>query len=130
MDKEEEISAKLINVHNENELGVTCVSFKWNSSKETMNAIRINYCNKEDLRFEVLKGVSVNDVVEHEHELASMKKILGDVEVNQRNLCVGIEQVKGKNKKSGARERIDKDKSWNCMRLYRRKIIREKCCVE
>ena len=71
MDDEEEIIAKLLNVCNENELGIIFVSFKWTSSKVIINAIRINYCNKQDLRFEVLRGISVKDAVEYERELAS-----------------------------------------------------------
>ena len=33
IDKEEDISKKLINIFNDNELGTKCVSFKWISSK-------------------------------------------------------------------------------------------------
>ena len=55
-----------------------------------MNAIRMNCCSKEDLRSEALKGISIKDIVEHEHELASVKEMLGNAEVNQRNLFLGM----------------------------------------
>ena len=60
-EEEEEISAKLINVWDENELGIKFILFKWTSSTWILNAIRMDCCNKEDLRFEVLKGISVRD---------------------------------------------------------------------
>ena len=60
----------------------------------------MNYYDKEDLIFEVLTGISVKDATEHERELASVKEMLGNGEVNQRNLFVEIEQVTGKNEKS------------------------------
>ena len=100
MDKEEEISAKLTNEHDENELGIKFVSFKWTYAKGIMNATRMDYCNKEDLRFEVLKVMSVNDAVEHEHELESAKEMLGNAEVNQIKVFVGIEQEAGKNEQN------------------------------
>ena len=96
MHKEEEISAKMTNEHNENELGIKFVSFKWTSAKGTMNAIRIKYHNKDNLRFKVLIGMDINDTIEDEHELASMKEMLKNVEVNQRKVFVGIEQGTGK----------------------------------
>ena len=89
MDKEEVISAKLVNVHNENELGVKFISFKWNSSTGIMNAIRMKHCNKECLRFEMMKGINVKDTVEHEHELESAKETPGNTEFNQRKLFLG-----------------------------------------
>ena len=60
------------------------MSFKWNSAKGIINAIRMNYYAKEDLRFEVLKGISVSDSVEHECDLASVKEMLQNVEVNKK----------------------------------------------
>ena len=57
----------------------------------------MNYCDKEDLRFEVLKGISVHGTMEHEYELESTKEMLVSVEVNQRTIFVGIEQGIGKN---------------------------------
>ena len=65
MDKGKEISTELLNLCNENELGIKFVSIKCTSSTVIINVIRINYCNKEDLRFEVLKGISVKDIVEY-----------------------------------------------------------------
>ena len=44
----------------------------------------MNYHNKEDLRFEVLKGISAHYSMEHECKLASVKEILGNIEVNQK----------------------------------------------
>ena len=48
----------------------------------------------------MLKRISVNDAVEHEYELASTKEILGNTEVNQRKMFIGIEQGTGKNKQN------------------------------
>ena len=45
MDNEKEISAKLLNVLNENEFGIKFVSFQWTSSKGITNTMRVNYCN-------------------------------------------------------------------------------------
>ena len=73
MDEKEEISTKTTNDDNENELGIKCVSFKWTSAKDITKTTRMNYCDKEDLRFEVLKGISINDVSPYEHDLASVK---------------------------------------------------------
>ena len=42
MDKEEEISEKLLNVFNENELGIKCVSFQWTSSTRIINVMRMH----------------------------------------------------------------------------------------
>ena len=92
MDEEEDISAKMINECNENELGIKFVSFRWTSAKGITNAIRMNYCNKDDLRFEVLIGKIINDTIEHDCELVSVKETLKNVEVNQRIFFVGIEQ--------------------------------------
>ena len=99
MDKEEQLSAKLTNVCNENELCIKCVSFKWASAKGMMNATRTNHCNKKDLRFEVLKVINVNEVAEHEHEIASAKEMLGNAEANQRKVFLGTEQRAGKMKR-------------------------------
>ena len=82
MEKEEEISKKLINVFNENELGMKHVSFKCKSSAGTTNALRMNRHIKDDLCFEVLKGINARDKMDHECELASTKEILANVEVN------------------------------------------------
>ena len=82
MNKEEEISAKLLNAHDGNKLGIKFFSFKWTSSTEIKNAIKMNYFNKEDLSFEMLKGISVKDTVGHECETSIAKEILGNVEVN------------------------------------------------
>ena len=56
---------------NENELGIKYVSFQLTSSKVITTTTRMNYHNKEDLRFEVLKGVIVHYTMEYECELAS-----------------------------------------------------------
>ena len=50
--------------------------------------------------FDILKGISVNDTIEYECELGSVKWMLGNVEVNQRKMFVGIEQVTGKNEEN------------------------------
>ena len=92
MDKEEDFSAKMINECNENELGIKFVSFKWTSAKGIINAIIMNYYKKEDLQFVVLRGISINDALEHEHELEIVKETLHNAEVNQRKVFVGIEQ--------------------------------------
>ena len=42
IDKEEDISAKFMNAHDENELDVKFVLFKWTSTKGITNATRIN----------------------------------------------------------------------------------------
>ena len=92
MNKEEDVSTKIINELNENELGIKFVSFKRASAKGMMNSIRMNYCDKENLRFEVLKGISVNNALECECELTIVKEALHDEDVNQRKIFVGIEQ--------------------------------------
>ena len=45
----------------------------------------MNCYDKDDLRFEVLKVISVHDTIEHEYELASVKETLVNTEVNQKN---------------------------------------------
>ena len=57
----------------------------------------MNYHNRDDLRFEVLKGISAHDRMECECELARVKEILANAEVNKKKLFVGIEQDTGKN---------------------------------
>ena len=57
----------------------------------------MHYCKKEDLRFEILKGISAHDTMDHEHELSSTKETLGNAMVNQRKMFVGIEKGIGKN---------------------------------
>ena len=42
IDEDEEISGKLTNDRNENELRIEFVSFKWTSTKGMINAIRMN----------------------------------------------------------------------------------------
>ena len=56
-----------------------------------MNVARMNYFNEEDLRCQVLKGIIVDDVAQHEHELESAKEVLGNVEANQTKESLGIE---------------------------------------
>ena len=96
MDKEEEISAKLINEHNENDLGIKCVSFKWTSAIGITNTIRINYHNKLDLRFEGLKGMNIDDAVEYSNDISSAKEMSMDVKINNRKLFIGIKPGMGK----------------------------------
>ena len=84
---------------NDKELGIKHVSFKWTTSTGIMNAIGISYCNKDDVRFEVLKGISTDEKIEDECELASSKEMLANVEVNQKKLFAGTEQGTGKMKK-------------------------------
>ena len=43
MDKEEEISAKMMNEHNKNDLVIKFVSFKCTLAKGIMNGIRMNH---------------------------------------------------------------------------------------
>ena len=91
MDKEEETSTKLINKCNENDLGIKHVSFKWASAIGITNAIRINHHNELDLRFEVLKGLKIDDAVEHSNDVSSGKETVMKVKTNNRKLFVGIE---------------------------------------
>ena len=56
----------------------------------------MNYCNKEDLTSEVLKGISIKDIAECECELSSAKEMIGNVGVNQRKLFLVTEQGTGK----------------------------------
>ena len=63
-----------------------------------------NKRNKNELpqqlfRFEVLKGISTDEKIEDECELASSKEMLANVEVNQKKLFAGTEQGTGKMKK-------------------------------
>ena len=51
LDREEEIIKHLINFFKDNKLGLKSVSFRWTTSSRIANAIRINYCNKDELRF-------------------------------------------------------------------------------
>ena len=46
----------------------------------------MNYYNKEHLRFEVLKGISTHDAMEHECKLSSVKEILANIKVNQKKI--------------------------------------------
>ena len=48
--------------------------------------------------FEVLKGVKVEDKVEHKGETITIKQVLQKVEVNQKRIFVGIEKGLGKYK--------------------------------
>ena len=57
MNKGDEISK----IFNDKELGIKHVSFKWTTSTGIINAIGINYCNKDDIRFEFLKGIGAYD---------------------------------------------------------------------
>ena len=98
IDKEEEMSAKMTNEHNENELGIKCVPFKWTSTKGMTNTIRMSYYDKDNLRFEVLIGININNTIECEYEVANVKETLKNAEVNQRKSFVGIEQGIGENK--------------------------------
>ena len=56
----------------------------------------MNYCNKVDLRFEFLKGMKIDDTVEHGDDMSSAKEMLINVEINNRKLFVGIEPGMGK----------------------------------
>ena len=96
MDKEEEIGTKMINKHDENDLGIKHASFKWTSATGVINAIRINCYDKVDLRFEVLKGLKIDDAVECNDDMSSVKEILMKVQKNNRKLFVGIESGMGK----------------------------------
>ena len=96
MDKEEEISAKMMNNYNENDFGIKFVTFEWTSATGITNAIRMDYYKKEDLRFEVLKGIRIDDAVEHGTYLSGVKEMLRNVEINNRKVFVGIEQGIGK----------------------------------
>ena len=64
IDKEEEISKKIINVFNDNEMWTKHVSFKWRSSKIITNATIMNYYDKDHLLYEVLTGISAHDTIE------------------------------------------------------------------
>ena len=54
--------------------------------------MRMNYCKKEDLLFEVLKGIRIDDTVEHGNDLSNVKEMLRNVEISNRKVFVGIEQ--------------------------------------
>ena len=81
----------------DDDLGIKHILFKWTSSAGTTNAIRINYNNKDDLRFEVLKMISAHDKMEYECELPSAKEKLVNVEVKQKKSHAGLEQGISKN---------------------------------
>ena len=98
MDDEEEISAKMINEHNENDLGIKFVSFKWALATGITNAARMRHHKKECLRFEVLKEIRIDDEVEYGNDLSSAKEMFRNVETNSRKVFVGIEQGSGKTK--------------------------------
>ena len=62
-----------------------------------INAIRINCYDKDDLRFEVLKGLKIDDAVEHDNDVSSVKEILMKVQKKNKKLFVGVESVTGNN---------------------------------
>ena len=69
----------------------------WTSAIGITNAIRINHCNKLDLRFEVLKWLKIDDAVECSNDVSSAKEKLMMVKMNNINLFVEIELGIGKN---------------------------------
>ena len=73
MDKEVEISAKMMNECNENDLDVKFVSFEWTPAKGIMNAIRMNHHKMENVRFKVLKGIIIADTIQCGNELSCTK---------------------------------------------------------
>ena len=56
----------------------------------------MNFQRENQLLFELLKGVKVEDKVEGEGENGTIKQVLQEVEVNQRRIFVGIKQGVGK----------------------------------
>ena len=82
-DESEKIVIDLLESVKDNNLGLRCVSFKFSTREGIVNAIRINFQREKQLRFEVLKGVKVEDEVEHEGEKGSIKQVLYQVELNQ-----------------------------------------------
>ena len=59
----------------------------------------MNYHKKEDLMFEVLKGVNMHDKLECEHEEACVKSMLTNVEINNRKYSKEQRNYNGKMKK-------------------------------
>ena len=49
IDREDELSKKLINVFKDNELGLKFVSFLWSASNGAVSSKQMNYCNKDDV---------------------------------------------------------------------------------
>ena len=81
----------------ENELGSRCVSFRKADEESITNATRMNYHAENSLQFEVLEDARVDEQVEFNGEEVSLKKALGEVEVNQRRIFAGIEMGTEKN---------------------------------
>ena len=73
------------------------MSFKWTSAIVITNAIRMNCCNKIDLRFEVLGGTKTDDAIECSNDVSSAKEMLVNVKMNNKKSFVGIEPGTGKN---------------------------------
>ena len=56
-----------------------------------------NECyDKDDLRFEVLKGFAIDNAVEHDDDMSRVKEILMKVHKNNIKLFVGIDSGMGK----------------------------------
>ena len=112
----EKIDVELLERFKDNKLGVRCVSFKLSTKEGIINAIRMNYQREKQLRFEVLKGVKVEDEVEYEGETGTVKQVLQKVEVNQRRIFVGIEQGVGQHKNDAfviiSKDRADIGNRW------------------
>ena len=58
----------------------------------------MKYCEKEDLRFEVLKGVIMCDKLEHDYEEACAKEALTNLEIDNKKSFEGFSQGQGKHK--------------------------------
>ena len=52
----------------------------------------MNYCEKGDIRFELLKGVNTYDKLKCENEEVSMKDALKKIGVNNERSFIGAEQ--------------------------------------
>ena len=74
IDKDTKIDNKLLGICKKKELGLTHASFRWTSLNGIINYIKNNYYKKEDLRYEVLKGVNMYDKLEYEYGEAYAKK--------------------------------------------------------
>ena len=74
------------------------MSFKFSTEKGIINAIRMSCDRKNQLCFEALKGVNVEDEVEHKRIKGTIKQVPQKEEVNQRIMFEGVEKGVGKMK--------------------------------
>ena len=87
--------ADLLERFKDNNLGLRCASFKISTKEGIINPIRMNFHRENQLCFEVLKGVKVEDKVEYEGEKGTIKQVFQKEEANKRRIFVGMKKLQG-----------------------------------